>query len=48
VVNLMVMYLHFAPQTEFVSGVMAKNIKLLQARAGSDASVTMNQGTVTP
>ena len=33
VVNLMAMYLHFGPQTEFVSGVMAKNIKRLQASA---------------
>jgi len=33
VVNLMVMYLHFGPQTEFVSREMAKKIKLLQAGA---------------
>ena len=33
VVNLMAMYLHFNRQTEFVSGVMAKNIGRLQAGA---------------
>jgi len=33
VVNLMAMYLHFSRQTEFVSGVMAKNIGRLQAGA---------------
>jgi hypothetical protein len=36
VVNLMAMYLHFGPQAEFVSGVMAKNIERLQASAGVD------------
>jgi radical SAM superfamily enzyme YgiQ (UPF0313 family) len=33
VVNLMAMHLHFRPQTEFVSGVMARNIQRLQAGA---------------
>jgi radical SAM superfamily enzyme YgiQ (UPF0313 family) len=33
VVNLMAMYLHFNRQTEFVSGVTAKNIQRLQAGA---------------
>ena len=42
VVNLMAMYLHFGPQTEFVSGVMAKNIKLLQASAADHARVMVN------
>ena len=37
VVNLMAMYLHFKPQTEFVSGLMATNIKMLQANAAEDA-----------
>ena len=32
VVNLMAMYLHFTPQTKFVSSVMARNIKALQAK----------------
>jgi hypothetical protein len=32
VVNLMAMYLHFTRQTKFVSSVMAKNIRALQAR----------------
>ena len=40
VVNLMAMYLHFGPQTEFVSGVTSKNIKLLQASAADRAHVT--------
>ncbi|MGO8929615.1 MAG: B12-binding domain-containing radical SAM protein [Limisphaerales bacterium] len=40
VVNLMAMYLHFGPQTEFVSGVMAKDIRLQQASAARDARVT--------
>ena len=39
VVNLMAMYLHFRPQTEFVSGVMAKDIKLLQASEARAAQV---------
>jgi radical SAM superfamily enzyme YgiQ (UPF0313 family) len=33
VVNLMAMYLHFHRQTQFVAGVMAQNIKMLQAGA---------------
>jgi radical SAM superfamily enzyme YgiQ (UPF0313 family) len=36
VVNLMAMYLHFSRQTKFVSGVMAENIKALQAGVVSD------------
>jgi len=41
VVNLMAMYLHFGPQTEFVSGVMAKKIRLLASdSAACDARVT--------
>ena len=40
VVNLMAMYLHFRPQTEFVSGVMAKDIRLRQASPARDALVT--------
>jgi hypothetical protein len=40
--NLMARYLHFGPQTEFVFGVMAKNIKRLQARAVDDARVMVN------
>jgi radical SAM superfamily enzyme YgiQ (UPF0313 family) len=35
-VNLMAMYLHFARQAKFVSGLMAHNIKVLQASAASD------------
>jgi hypothetical protein len=35
VVNLMAMYLHFHGQTEFVSGVMVKNIRMLQTGAAS-------------
>jgi radical SAM superfamily enzyme YgiQ (UPF0313 family) len=35
VVNLMAMYLHFKPQTEFVSGVMAENIKRLPLPGGT-------------
>jgi radical SAM superfamily enzyme YgiQ (UPF0313 family) len=35
VVNLMAMYLHFGPQTEFVSGVMARDIAV--RKAGADA-----------
>ena len=35
VVNLMAMYLHFGPQVEFVSGVMAKNIERLETSAVS-------------
>jgi hypothetical protein len=42
VVNLMAMYLHFNRQTEFVSGVMATNIKILQANAEGDAHMTVN------
>jgi len=42
VVNLMAMYLHFGPQTEFVSGVMARNIQGLQASAAGDAHVTVD------
>lgn len=42
VVNLMAMYIHFGPQTKFVSGVMAKNIKLLQASAAVDNHATLN------
>ena len=42
VVNLMAMYLHFGPQTEFVSGVMAKNIRLWEASPARDARVTEN------
>ncbi len=36
VVNLMSMYLHFSRQTEFVSGVTAKNIQTLQASAAEN------------
>jgi len=36
VVNLMAMYLHFTRQTKFVSGVMAENIKVLQASVVGD------------
>jgi hypothetical protein len=43
VVNLMAMYLHFKRQTEFVSGVMAANIKMLQAGAAGDAHITVAQ-----
>jgi radical SAM superfamily enzyme YgiQ (UPF0313 family) len=39
VVNLMAMYLHFGRQTEFVSGVMAANIRRLQAGAPRSASM---------
>jgi hypothetical protein len=38
VVNLMAMYLHFKPQTEFVSAIVATNITLLQANAADDAN----------
>ena len=41
VVNLMAMYLHFGPQTEFVSGMMAKRIRLLAGDSSAcDARVT--------
>jgi radical SAM superfamily enzyme YgiQ (UPF0313 family) len=40
VVNLMAMYLHFKPQTEFVSGVVASNIRTLQASAAGQARTT--------
>jgi len=43
VVNLMAMYLHFNRQTEFVSGVMATNIKMLQASATGDAHITVDR-----
>ena len=36
VVNLMAMYLHFKPQTAFVSEVMATNLKRLQADAADN------------
>jgi radical SAM superfamily enzyme YgiQ (UPF0313 family) len=43
VVNLMAMYLHFNRQTEFVSGVMATNIKMLQASGSDDAHITVDR-----
>jgi radical SAM superfamily enzyme YgiQ (UPF0313 family) len=43
VVNLMAMYLHFKPQTEFVSGVVATNIKRLQANAADHATPQIGQ-----
>jgi hypothetical protein len=36
VVNLMAMYLHFGRQTEFVSGVIAADIRRLQTSAADD------------
>jgi len=40
VVNLMAMYLHFQPQTQFVSEVVATNIKRLRANVADDAHTT--------
>ena len=45
IVNLMAMYLHFGPQTKFVSGVMARNIELLQAGAALDARTTADRSS---
>ncbi len=42
VVNLMVMYLHFGPQTEFVSREMGARIKLLQRSLPEDAGVSLH------
>ncbi len=47
IVNLMAMYLHFGPQTRFVSGVMAGNIELLRAGAALDARTAADRSSQT-